>query len=51
MGVEVQHVQNDGMVHGFLGLSHVSEAAAKAGRDLFERFGDILRSGIAVSSH
>jgi len=51
VGVEVQHVQNGGLVHGFLGLSHVSEAAAEAGRDLFDRFGDILRSRTAVSSH
>lgn len=51
VGVEVQHVQNSGLVHGFLGLSHVSEAAAEAGRDLFDRFGDILRSRTAVSSH
>jgi acetyl esterase len=51
VGVEVQHVQNSGLVHGFLGLSHVSEAAAEAGRDLFDRFGDILRNRAAVSSH
>jgi acetyl esterase len=51
VGVEVQHVQGDGLVHGFLGLSHVSEAAAEAGRVLFDRFGDILRNRAAVSSH
>jgi acetyl esterase/lipase len=51
LGVEVQHVPHSGLVHGFLGLSHVSEAAAEAGRDLFDRFGDILRSRTAVSSH
>jgi acetyl esterase len=51
LGVEVQHVQNDGLVHGFLGLSHVSEAAAGAGRGLFDRFGEILRNRATVSSH
>jgi len=51
VGVEVQHVQNNGLVHGFLGLGHVSEAAAEAGRLLFERFGDILRDRSPVSSH
>ena len=51
VGVEVQHVQNRRLVHGFLGLSHVSEAAAEAGRVLFDRFGDILRNRAAVTSH
>jgi acetyl esterase len=51
VGVEVQHVPHGGLVHGFLGLGHVSEAAAEAGRDLFDRFGDILRNRTAVSSH
>ena len=51
VGVVVQHVQNEGLVHGFLGLSHVSETAAEAGRDLFDRFSDILRNRAAVSSH
>jgi len=51
LGVEVQHVPHCGLVHGFLGLSHVSEAAAEAGRDLFDRFGDLLRSRAALSCH
>lgn len=51
LGVEVQHVPHSGLVHGFLGLNHVSEAAAEAGRDLFDRFGDLLRSRATVSSH
>ena len=51
VGVEVHHVENNGLVHGFLGLGHVSEAAAEAGRLLFERFGDILRDRSLVSSH
>ena len=51
VAVEVQHVPHGGLVHGFLGLSHVSEAAAEAGRDLFDRFGDLLRNRAAVSSH
>ena len=29
LGVEVQHVPHSGLVHGFLGLNHVSEAAAE----------------------
>ena len=44
VGVEVQHVPHAGLVHGFLGLGHVSEAAAEAGRDLFDRFGNLLRN-------
>jgi acetyl esterase len=51
VGVEVQHLHCDGLVHGFLGLNHVSEAAAEAGRVLFDRFGDILRRRRVVSSH
>jgi acetyl esterase len=51
VGVEVQHVPHCGLVHGFRGLNHVSEAAAEAGRDLFDRFGDLLRSRAALSCH
>jgi acetyl esterase len=51
VGVEVQHVPHAGLVHGFLGLGHVSVVAAEAGRDLFDRFGDLLRNRAAVSSH
>lgn len=31
------------LVHGFLGLGHLSPAAAAAGREAFERFGQLLR--------
>ena len=51
VAVKVQHVPHRGLVQGFLGLSHVSEAAAVAGRDLFNRFGNLLRNRAAVSSH
>ena len=51
VGVEVQHVPHVGLVHGFLGLGHVSEAAAEASRDLFYQFGTLLRSRAAASSH
>ena len=37
-GVNVDRVDYAGLVHGFLGLGHVSTAAAAAGQDLFERF-------------
>jgi acetyl esterase len=37
-GVNVDPVEYAGLVHGFLGLGHVSPAAAEAGQDLFERF-------------
>jgi acetyl esterase len=48
MGVEVQHVPYDGLVHGFLGLGHVSKAAGAASRDLFSRFGALIRAGAAA---
>lgn len=48
MGVEVHHVPYGGLVHGFLGLGHVSEAASEASRDLFHRFGALIRSGAAA---
>jgi acetyl esterase len=51
VGVEVRHVPHAGLVHGFLGLGHVSKVAAEAGRDLFDRFGDLLRNRAAVSFH
>ncbi|MEP7193558.1 MAG: alpha/beta hydrolase [Actinomycetota bacterium] len=48
LGVEVQHVSYDGLIHGFLGLGHVSEAAGAASRDLFSRFGALIRTGTAA---
>ncbi|MDJ0376266.1 alpha/beta hydrolase fold domain-containing protein [Cryobacterium sp. PH31-L1] len=36
-GVNVNHVEYAGIVHGLLGLGHVSPTA-EAGQDLFERF-------------
>ena len=42
LGVRVQHVPHPGLVHGFLGLGHVSPASAEAGHRLFARFGDLL---------
>jgi acetyl esterase len=48
VGGDVQHVPYDGLVHGFLGLGHVSAAAAQAGHDLFSRFGVVIRNGAAA---
>jgi acetyl esterase len=48
VGVGVQHVPYDGLVHGFLGLGHVSEAAGEASRDLFRRFGALIRTSAAA---
>jgi acetyl esterase len=48
LGVRVQHVPHTGLVHGFLGLEHVSPAAARAGQELFGRFGDLLRERAAA---
>ena len=42
-GVDVRHLHHPGLVHGFLGLGHLSPAAAAAGREAFERFGQLLR--------
>ncbi len=43
LGVLVEHRTHPGLVHGFLGLGHVSTAAGEAGRALFRRFGQRLR--------
>ncbi|HSF26813.1 MAG TPA: alpha/beta hydrolase [Actinomycetes bacterium] len=43
LGVPVHHLPHAGLVHGFLGLGHVSPTAALAGHALFARFGDLLR--------
>jgi acetyl esterase len=42
-GTDVRHVPYPGLVHGFLGLGHISPAAARAGQELFELFGVWLR--------
>jgi acetyl esterase/lipase len=41
-GVQVEHVAGPGLVHGYLGLGHVSAAAEVAGAALFTRFGRLL---------
>jgi len=41
--VDVEHLPHPGLVHGFLGLGHLSPAAAQAGEALFARFGASLR--------
>jgi len=41
-GVEVHHIPHPGLVHGFLGLGHVSAAADQSGTELFQRFGKLL---------
>ncbi len=41
--VNVEHLPHPGLVHGFLGLGHLSPAAAQAGEALFTRFGASLR--------
>jgi acetyl esterase len=40
-GADVTYLPHPGLVHGFLGLAHVSPAAARAGEDLFRRFGAV----------
>jgi acetyl esterase len=42
-GVNVSLVPHPGLVHGFLGLAHVSAAAERAGDELLGRFGRLLR--------
>jgi acetyl esterase len=42
-GVNVLFVPHPGLVHGFLGLAHISAAAGRAGDGLFGRFGRLLR--------
>jgi acetyl esterase len=48
-GVAVEHVSGPGLVHGYLGLGHLSPAAARAGEELFARFGRLLRSADELS--
>jgi acetyl esterase len=40
-GADVTYLPHPGLVHGFLGLAHVSAAATYAGEDLFRRFGTV----------
>jgi acetyl esterase len=42
-GVNVLLVPHPGLVHGFLGLAHISAAAGRAGDELLGRFGRLLR--------
>lgn len=42
-GVNVSFVPHPGLVHGFLGLAHISAAAERAGDELLGRFGRLLR--------
>jgi hypothetical protein len=42
-GVNVLFVPHHGLVHGFLGLAHISAAAGRAGDGLLGRFGRLLR--------
>ncbi|MGB9377970.1 MAG: alpha/beta hydrolase fold domain-containing protein [Mycobacteriales bacterium] len=42
-GVAVEHIAHPGLVHGFLGLGHVSAAAQAASDALFGRFGSLLQ--------
>jgi acetyl esterase len=42
-GAEVRSRPHPGLVHGFLGLGHVSPAAAQATGDLFREYGEMVR--------
>ena len=42
-GAEVVYLPHPGLVHGFIGLAHLSPAAARARDNLFQRFGHLLR--------
>jgi acetyl esterase len=48
-GVHVEHVPGPALVHGYLGLGHLSPAADRAGEELFARFGRLLRSADELS--
>ena len=47
--VSVLLVPHPGLVHGFLGLAHVSAAAERAGDELFARFGRLLRGDLPAA--
>jgi acetyl esterase/lipase len=49
-GVKVLFVPHPGLVHGFLGLAHISAAAERAGEELFGRFGRLLREDLPAAS-
>ena len=49
-GVDVRLIAHPGLVHGFLGLANVSPAAERAGDELFERFGRLLRGDLPAAS-
>lgn len=42
-GVKVDHVDYSGLVHGFLGIGHLSPMAAEASQNLFERFHHLIQ--------
>ena len=48
-GGDVRLIAHPGLVHGFLGLASVSSAAERAGGQLFERFGRLLRGDLPAA--
>ena len=48
-GGDVRLIAHPGLVHGFLGLANVSPAAERAGDELFERFGRLLRGDLPAA--
>ena len=48
-GGDVRLITHPGLVHGFLGLANVSSAAERAGDELFERFGRLLRGDLPAA--
>ncbi len=46
--VTTQHLHYEGLVHGFLGLTDISEQAASASREIFTTFGELLRRNVAL---
>jgi acetyl esterase len=49
-GDNVLLVDHPGLVHGFLGLAHISAAAERAGDELFGMFGGLLRGDPQAAS-
>ncbi|PRB72528.1 alpha/beta hydrolase [Arthrobacter sp. MYb213] len=49
LGVDVQLLDHAGLVHGFLSLDNVSNAAAVAGTELFTLFGQVLNGQLSGS--
>jgi GrpB-like predicted nucleotidyltransferase (UPF0157 family) len=50
-GVSVEHLEHRGLVHGFLGLGHLSAAARVAGENLYKVLGRLMHQNAERERH